>query len=136
MNGNSSNEYVQLELLNQQLKELDQSIEYAQEQMDHATLAVNMLQNLSKAKAGEDLLIPVGNTIFAEVKTHNVKTVKFGVGAGVVVEKTIPEAISLMESQLKELASYQEQSAALYDQVVKKAIELQEKIEKNHKKEQ
>ncbi len=128
-----SNDYVQLELLNQQLKELDQSIIYARDQMDHAHLAVLMLTALAKANPGDDMLIPLGNSIFAEVKAHNVKTVKFGVGAGVVVDKDLSDATSLMKGQLKELAEYQDQSSRLYDQVIQRALELQDKIEQTQK---
>lgn len=129
----ATNDYVRLEMLSQQLKELEQSINMADEQAEHAQLAKTMLEELKTTDTQQELLVPIGNATFLSVKASDVKTVKVGVGANVVVDKTVAEAIERINNQLTEVRAYQEKSAHLYEQVVSQALELQEKIEKEYK---
>ena len=122
-------DYVQLQLLNQQLQDLDQSINQANEQIEHALVATQTLETLQTAQKDQELLIPLGAGSFLEVKAGSVDKVKLAVGANIVVDKDISEAISSIKSQLQELHVFQEKSIELYGQVVERINQLQEQIE-------
>lgn len=126
--------YVQLELLNQQLQELEQAIKMADEQFEYASIAVDVLSSLETAKDGQELLVPIGNGVFLNVKAEDISNVKFGVGAGVVVDKDAKSAATFIKQRLVELEDYREKSLATFDQVATKALGLQAEIEKNQSK--
>lgn len=122
------NNYLQLQLLTQQLQELEETIKYADEQMDHAAVAISILSELG-GEGEKELLVPVGNGVFLTVVAKDIKNVKTIVGANVVVEKPSSYVLEKVKQQLQSITEYQNQSMELYEQVVAKATELQKKIE-------
>ncbi len=121
--------YVDLELTNQKLKELDAQLEQIELKLEQSILAKNMLSALQKAKSGDELLIPIGSGVFITTKADNVQEVKQAIGAGVVVSKTIEESLSTVDKQQKQLLTQQQQFSSLYEETVSKAMQLQSQIE-------
>lgn len=122
-------DYVQLQLLNQKLQELDEAIGESQQQIEHALIATQTLESLDGAKPNQELLVPLGSGAFLEVQAKDVKNVKLVVGANIVVDKSVQDTISTIKSQLQELHYFQEKSIELYSEVVDKINKLQEQIE-------
>lgn len=134
MNGSiEKQDYIELELLNQQLTELDESIQLAKEQLDHTAIAKSMLEELKTTKEGADLLVPLGSGIFLNVKATTITDVNVAVGAGVVVKKSVDDAVAYVQQQSERLESFQNKSLELYDKVASRALSLQEKIEREMK---
>lgn len=126
-------DYVQLQLLNQQLQELDGAINQSNHQIEVALIASQTLETLSTSSPNQELLIPLGSGAFLEVQASAVDKVKLVVGAGVVVDKSVPDTIATIKSQLGELHAFQEKTIELYSQVVDKINSLQAQIESNMK---
>lgn len=122
-------DYVQLQLLNQKLQELDSAISRSDEQMEHALVAIQTLESLENAQPDQELLIPLGSGTFLEVKASSIEQVKFIVGANIMVDKSISDTITSIKSQLQELHGFQEKSITLYHEVVDKINILQGEIE-------
>lgn len=130
----NAQDMVQLQLTNQRLQELQDHLELAQQQLEHATIAQHMIEQLQTAKKGQEMLIPVGNGIFFSVQASDVKTVKTAVGAGVVVDKSAQEALSFVDTQLKEIRQVHQELIVSYESTVEKANQLQESIERAQQK--
>ncbi|MGV8162620.1 MAG: prefoldin subunit alpha [Candidatus Nanoarchaeia archaeon] len=77
--------------------------------MKNIDLLKEQLKEMDSLKGGEDILAPVANGIFVEAKLKNSKTVKVNIGKGVMVDKTIPETIELIERQEQEVILTREQ---------------------------
>lgn len=122
-------DYVKLEMLNQRLSELTQTIDLANTQIEHFTVALEMLSSLSTVKEGQELLVPIGGGSFVAVNASNVSTVKLSVGAGVVVDKPVSEAIAYITNQSEQVKQFSSQTAGVYDQVVAKILKLQEDMD-------
>lgn len=133
MNKVDNQDYVQLQMLNQKLQELDVTINEAQMQIEHALIATQTLEALDLTTADQELLVPLGAGTFIEVKAKDVKKVKSIVGTNIVVDKSNKEALVTIKSQLQELHRFQEKSVELYHEVVEKINKLQEDIEKKFK---
>lgn len=132
--GVPSKDYVDLELLNQQLQELEQSLQMADKELEYASVATAMISELKTVSKDQDILIPIGNGVFFTVKAGDVSTVKVAVGSGVVVDKSADEASAFIKGQISELNEFRENSIKLYEQVAHKAVELQQKIESDLRK--
>ena len=85
----------QAENLEQQIRSLDQIIlQY--------TLVKQTFQDLSPVDAGNEILIPIGPTVFMKGTIADTETVLTGVGADVLIEQPISGAIELMQEKLNE----------------------------------
>jgi len=96
----------------QMLLELNQQLDYYHELMDqleHNLAILNKLKedlnSLETLKEGDEILAPLANGIFLEAKLITAKKLKVNVGNGVVVEKSIPDTLKLLEKQEVEILS-------------------------------
>jgi prefoldin alpha subunit len=122
---------VELELINQRLSELDQRLQLAQTQQEHAKLALSILDQLSSANQGDELLMPIGNGMFVPVQVTETKQVKVAVGAQTFVDKSFHASIEAINQQITETQSIHTQLLSQYDQVSRKAQKLQDQIERS-----
>jgi len=67
------------------------------------TLARTTLENMEKLEIGDEILVPIGGDSFLKAKISDKSRVIIGIGAGVTVEKTLKDAISLVEGRVNEL---------------------------------
>ena len=129
--GVPSKDYVDLEMLNNQLTNLDQTIINLDSEIDYAHISVETVRELSSVKKDTEMLIPIGNGVFFTVNPSDVKNIKLAVGAGVVVEKNPSDVVKFIEKQISKMVSQREESIKLYDELAQRALNLQKKIETN-----
>lgn len=90
-----------------------QYLEKVLENLDDSTKNVEMLREqisaLESLKGDEEILAPVANGIFINANLRDAKTLKVNVGKGIMVDRTIPETLALIEKQEKEINSTREQ---------------------------
>jgi prefoldin alpha subunit len=67
------------------------------------------VKELELLKGDEEILAPVANGIFIKANLKDVKTLKVNVGKGIMLDKTIPETIELIEKQENEITLTREQ---------------------------
>jgi len=101
----------------QALQEYREQVDYYQklvEQLDNNLADLAKLKaeinELEKLKGDEEILAPLANGIFIDAKLKSVKHLKVNVGRGVVVKKTIPETVRLLEKQEEEIARAREET--------------------------
>ena len=105
MNPDSQEKYLELQMLNNQLRQIQQqmqSIEVQAQEMDKLSTA---LEEAKSIKKGQELLVPLGQGIFLRSKADNMEHVIISVGADVVLEKSFDEALEIVKKQQQELNS-------------------------------
>jgi len=94
------------------------------------TYASMALEGLEKEKEDSELLVPIGGNSYIKARLDNPDKIIVGMGAGISVEKTLPEAKEIIKKRLENLektrVSLQQQLA----QVAEKISEDREKFEK------
>jgi prefoldin alpha subunit len=127
--------YVELELLNQQLGELENTLFLADEHINQLQLAKDAIENLETIKKGkensENILVPISAGIFLPVSGVDLEKIKVSVGANIVVEKNSKETLKIIDKHIKNMSEHKEKTIELFDKVSLKAIKLQEEIQKN-----
>lgn len=126
--------YIELELLNQQLGELENTLYMAEEHLNQLMQVKEALENLEKTdftKDNEDVLIPLSAGIFLPVNKVDLNKIKVSVGANVVVEKNSKDALKIIEKHIINMQNHKEKTISMFDEVSLKAIKMQEEIEKN-----
>ena len=121
---------VELEVVNQRLTELNQSLQLVEQQLEQTSIALAVMNELDSANKGQEILVPIGGGVFFTVNKSSVSDIKVAVGAGVVVDKSSKDAQSFVKKQFDELQAYYQQLVMTYDVTAQKADILQREIEK------
>jgi len=80
------------------------------------------LDEISKAKEGEEILVPIGGNIFIHASLKDTSNVMTGVGGGVVTEKSISKAMVFVDKKIKELLKEEEN-------LIKTSQEIKDRVE-------
>jgi len=97
-------ELEQFQLLNEQAEQLNQYKEMLSQQLSEIELSISSLNEINNIPENAGMLAPVANGIFINASLKDNSKVMVNVGANTVVEKSIPEAIKLLENEKKGLA--------------------------------
>ena len=112
---------VEMRLLEQTAETLQQRISVMNAAMTDLTYANMTLEGIEKEKENTELLVSIGGSSYIKVKLANTDKVVVGMGAGVSVEKTLPEAKAIVKERLDELektmAAAQQQFAQVSDRI-------------------
>lgn len=111
----------ELQLLEQTAQSLEQRINMMAAAITDLTYANMALDGIKTEKEKAELLVPIGGNSFIKVKLANTDKVIVGMGAGVSIEKTIPEAKTIVNDRLTELQktmnSAQQQLSQIVDRI-------------------
>jgi len=112
---------VEMRFLEQTAETLQQRISMMNAAMTDLTYANMTLDGMEKEKENAELLVPIGGSSYVKVKLENPDKVIVGMGASVSVEKTLPEAKSILKERLAEvektMVSAQQQFAQIVERI-------------------
>ena len=111
---------VQLRLLEQTAETLQSRINMLNAARTDLTYANMTLDGVGKEKEKAELLVPIGGSSYVEVKLANPDKVVVGLGAGVSVEKTVPEAKALLRERLGALDKSMQAAQQQFTQVAER----------------
>ncbi|MFA6072721.1 MAG: prefoldin subunit alpha [Candidatus Woesearchaeota archaeon] len=77
--------------------------------MHNIEILKEQISSFETLRGDEEILAPVANGIFISAKLVDVKKFKVNVGKGIMVDKTIPETLELIEKQEQEIHLTREQ---------------------------
>ena len=124
---NMSKEEEELNRLSVEMRFLEQTAETLQQRIGMINAAItdltyaNMtLEGIEKEKDDAELLVPIGSSSYIKVKLANADKVVVGMGAGVSVEKTLPEAKAIVKERLDELQKTMNSAQQQFAQVVQR----------------
>ena len=123
---------IQFQVLEANLKELQEKAGILNERIEEIEKTRTAIEDLEQAKPSK-ALIPLGSGNFISGTIENTDDVIIGIGSGIAIKKKREEAVSILDSKLKELEA---NLNILTDQSTKIAFELekiQEEIEKLQK---
>jgi len=112
---------VELRLFEQTAETLQSRINMMNAAITDLTYADMTLEGVEKEKENAELLVPIGGSSYVKVKLANPDKVVVGMGAGVSIEKPLPEAKSMLKERLDELEktmlSAQQQFAQIAERI-------------------
>lgn len=94
---------VELRLLEQTAETLQSRIQMVNTVIADLTYSNMTLEGVEKEKENSELLVPIGGSSYIKAKLANTDKVIVGMGAGVSVEKTLPEAKEIVKKRLDDL---------------------------------
>jgi len=104
-----------------------QQVRFIEELLGEYRRVKSALDEISKAKKGDELILPIGGNVFVRASLEDNSNVLTGVGGGVVTEKSINKAVSFVDKKIEELLKEE-------DSLIETSQDLKAKVEELSKK--
>jgi prefoldin alpha subunit len=122
--------------LNMQLRYFEQTAETLQQRLGMLNAGItdlsyaNMtLESMEKEKENAEMLVPIGGSSYINVKLADSNKVVVGMGAGVSVQKTLPEAKAVVKERLEELEKTRVQAQQQLSQIAERINQDRNRME-------
>ena len=100
----------ELRRLSMEMRYLEQTAEVLQQRISMVNAAITdityanaTLEGMEKEKENAEMLVPIGGSSYVKVKLADPNKIIVGLGSGVSIEKTLPEAKATLKERLDEL---------------------------------
>jgi prefoldin alpha subunit len=121
---------VELRFLEQTAETLQSRVSMVSAAMTDLNYANMTLEGVEKEKENAELLVPIGGNSYIRVKLADPDKVVVGLGADVSVEKTLPEAKSMLKERLDELEKSLRSAQQQFAQVAERINTDRNRLEK------
>lgn len=94
---------AQMQGMQQQAQQMASQLDAMQASADEMANAIETLKNIKDAKSR--VLLPIGAGVYASAKNMETQKVLVNIGAGIVDERPVGEAVELLEKRMKLIIS-------------------------------
>ena len=121
--------YMEFQVIQQQIEQLQQQLHTLNQQLQQLELTKNNLNELTSVKSGTDSFSQIAPGIFVESTIKNTEKLLVNVGANTAVEKSVPQAIALVEEQEKLATQNINETDKVLQQLSTDAMKLYEQLQ-------
>ncbi|MDA1196556.1 MAG: prefoldin subunit alpha [Nanoarchaeota archaeon] len=93
----------EMQQMQQHLEQLQEQQAMVEQQLEDLAMSSNGLEEFEKLSAGDEVLFPVSNGIFAKATLQNPSKLLVNIGAQAIVDKTPEQAKKILQDQFGEL---------------------------------
>ena len=111
---------VEMQYLEQTADTLQQRLQMLNAAITDLSYANMTIEGLEKEKENAEMLVPIGGSSYVKMKLASSDKVVIGLGAGVSVEKTLPEAKTMLKERLDELGKSAEAAQNQFAQIAER----------------
>jgi prefoldin alpha subunit len=108
---------VEMRYLEQTAETLQQRISMVNAAITDLTYASMTLEGIETEKENAELLVPIGGNSYVKAKISDTNKIIVGLGAGVSVEKNLPDAKSTLKERLEDLTKTMNSAQQQFSQV-------------------
>jgi prefoldin alpha subunit len=120
---------MQLRYFEQTAETLQQRLSMLNAALSDLSYANMTLEGIEREKENAEMLVPIGGGSYINVKLANPEKVIVGMGAGVNIEKTLPEAKSIVKQRIEELQKTQVSAQQQLSQIAERITQDRNRIE-------
>jgi prefoldin alpha subunit len=120
---------MQLRYFEQTAETLQQRLSMLNAALSDLSYANMTLEGIEKEKENAEMLVPIGGGSYINVKLANPEKVIVGMGAGVNIEKTLPEAKSIVKQRIEELQKTQISAQQQLSQIAERITQDRNRME-------
>ncbi len=122
-----SKDEEELRRLSVEMRYLEQTAETLQQRLSMLNAAItdlsyaNMtLDGVEKEKENSELLVPIGGSSYVKMRLASSDKIIIGLGAGVSIEKSVPEAKAMLKERLEELEKSSQAAQQQFTQIAER----------------
>jgi prefoldin alpha subunit len=121
--------YMQFQMLQQQMEQVSQHLEMFNQQLSELDISINAVKELETAEKDNELLAPIADGIFFKAKLIDNQKLVVNVGSNVTVERTVPEVVVLLKEQKKETSKRMQEADEVMQHISKEAMKIYQEVE-------
>ncbi|MAG20307.1 prefoldin subunit alpha [archaeon] len=129
MKEQAQQKYIEVQVLEQQLKQNQKNLEIMHQQMLELNAISESLVELKKTKKGQEMLVPLGSGIFVKSELKDNNEILTNVGSDVVISKTSAEAKTFIKKQTEFVTGMISKTEQEMQSSVVKYQELKEELQ-------
>ena len=122
--------YMEIQMLEQQFQEMQEYLVNIENKLVRSQQVKGSLTEFENIKEGQEILVPVGDGIFAKAKLLNNKELKLNTGSNTVVTKKIGEIKKLIDEQPDEISSVYKKITQDIQKIISKISETEQELKK------
>ncbi len=126
---NANEKYLELQILNQQIRQLQQQIVNLENQVIELEVLEDNLEEIKKIKEGTEILVSLGAGIFAKASLKDSKKLIMNVGSNTMVKKEVDEAKKVVTDQIDQLKNLIQDISMELEHAVVRIQEAQKDIQ-------
>ncbi|MEM0023118.1 MAG: prefoldin subunit alpha [Thermofilaceae archaeon] len=115
-------------LVSQLAEEMRKRIELLNASINEIAAARRALEETQNLNEGDELLVPLGAGVFVRVKLANKSSVVVTIGANIMIEKNVDEALKIVGSREQQIRDALQRSMAEYQALLNRLQELEQQI--------
>jgi len=119
-----------IEYYKQQLESIDAQLQYLSTVLADYQRAKMTVEQLPATDSNTEVLIPLGGGAFVNGLVKNTSNILIGIGACLVVEKSVDEALVKLDDRIKKIQENQEKIVSIGQKIQSDAEELSQKTQK------
>ncbi|UCD14178.1 MAG: prefoldin subunit alpha [Thermoplasmatales archaeon] len=119
-----------IEYYKEQLNAVDMQTQLMQAALADYHKAKITIEQLEKADKNSEILIPIGGGTFINGSIKDASKILVDIGAGVVTEKTVDDAIKKINERIENLQKNQEKLLSTAQKLQAESVELSQKTQK------
>lgn len=119
-----------IEYYKQQLESIDAQLQYLSTVLAEYQRAKMTAEQLHAADPNTEMLIPLGGGTFVNGSVKDTSNILIGIGACLVVEKSIDEALVKLDDRIKKIQENQEKIVSIGQKIQSDAEGLSQKTQK------
>lgn len=116
--------YMRAQVLDQQMKQMQKYVEAFDQQLSELQGLIMAVKEFGGLKKGDKIYAPLTNGIFLRAALEDPTSLSVNVGNGVVVKKSIPEVVKLLEEQEKDMVQIKSETVSQLEALAKQMKEL------------
>jgi prefoldin alpha subunit len=125
-----------IEQYKEQINSLEMQSSYVQAIIAEYNKVKITLEQMGKNDKKIDVLVPIGGSTFIQANINDTSKVLFDIGAGIVSEKALPDAIKKIDERVVDLQKTQEKLLTIIQNLQNEATEISNKAQKLYAEEQ
>ena len=122
--------YQQFQTLQQHIEQLTEQIEFLNQQTQEVTASIEAVQQLGHTALQNEFLAPIASGIFVKGKLKENQSLLVNVGANVAVEKTIPQVVTMLTAQKKNIIQKVAEADNILQQLTAEAMKIYQEVDK------
>jgi len=122
---------IEINMLEGKLKQLEQSLNFIDQQIMEQQLLQLNLNEIKKMKKGQEMLFPLGKNVFIKGKIEEPE-ILVNVGSNAIVRKNAEKAREIVERQKLQIASIREEIAREMEKIIDKISLIEHSMHHKH----
>jgi prefoldin alpha subunit len=121
---------IMIEQYKEQINQLEMQSQYVQAAITDYSKAKITLENLKKTEKGKEILFPIGGGALLEATVNDTKNVLYNIGADIVIQKDVDNAVGKIQEKIESLQKSQEKINDTIQKIQLEATQISEKAQK------